>query len=298
MIKKLSEILEQATAHSKKTVAVAVAQDKHVLEAIISAKNKNIVDAILVGDVEEIKSILTELGQDLNDFEYVNETDPEAACAKTVELVVNKKAECIMKGLVDTRLILKAVLNKEYNLKESSTLNHVAVMEIPSYHKLFITADSAMNLNPTFDQKVDIIDNCLKVANAIGIKRPKVGVCCAVEKVNEKMPATIDAQNLVKHYDSRDDLIIGGPFALDNLVSKESSKQKGIEHEVAGDVDIIIHHTIEQANTFYKSCMFLSNGKTGGVIVGAKCPIILTSRADSSESKLYSIGLAAVISNV
>ena len=297
MIKSFEDVLKIAKERGPKTVSVACAQDNDVLKAVDNAKKNGIVNAILVGDQEKIESIAKEEGIELNDYEIINIKDLGEASLKAVELVSSGKAHMVMKGLVDTSIILKAVLNKETGLRTGSVLSHVAIFDVINYPRLLLVTDAAMNIAPTLEQKKQIIENSLQVAKGLDIEEPKVAVICAKEKVNPKMPATVDAGELVKMNESGElaNCIVGGPFALDNAVSVEAAKLKGIDHPVAGKADILMCPNIESGNILYKTLGFLANAKSAGVIVGAKAPIILTSRADSEEAKLNSIALGVLM---
>lgn len=297
MIKNFKEVLEIARERGPKTVAVACAQDTDVLKAIENARQNNIIDGILVGDQAKIEAIMAEEGIDSANYEIVNIEDLAEASLKAVELVSTGKAHMVMKGLVDTSIILKAVLNKEVGLRTGSVLSHVAVFDVMNYPRLLLVTDAAMNIDPDLNQKKQIIENSLQVAYGLDIDEPKVGVICAKEKVNPKMPATVDAGELVKMNESGEltGCLVGGPFALDNAVSEEAAKLKGIDHPVAGKADILMCPNIESGNILYKTLGFLANAQSAGVIVGAKAPIILTSRADSEEAKLNSIALGVLM---
>ncbi|MCH4889990.1 phosphate butyryltransferase [Acidaminobacter sp. JC074] len=297
MIKSFEEVLKIAKERGPKTVSVACAQDNDVLKAVDNAKKNGIVEAILVGDKEKIEAIAKEESIDLNDYEIIDIKDLAEASLKAVELVSSGKAHMVMKGLVDTSIILKAVLNKETGLRTGSVLSHVAIFDVMNYPRLLLVTDAAMNIAPTLEQKKQIIENSLQVANGLDIDQPKVAVICAKEKVNPKMPATVDAGELVKMNENGDltGCIVGGPFALDNAVSVEAAKLKGIDHPVAGHADVLMCPNIESGNILYKTLGFLANAKSAGVIVGAKAPIILTSRADSEEAKLNSIALGVLM---
>ena len=297
MIKSFEDVLKIAKERGPKTVSVACAQDNDVLKAVDNAKKNGIVNAILVGDQEKIEAIAKEEGIELNDYEIINIKDLGEASLKAVELVSSGKAHMVMKGLVDTSIILKAVLNKETGLRTGSVLSHVAIFDVNNYPRLLLVTDAAMNIAPTLEQKKQIIENSLQVAKGLDIEEPKVAVICAKEKVNPKMPATVDAGELVKMNESGElaNCIVGGPFALDNAVSEEAAKLKGIDHPVAGKADILMCPNIESGNILYKTLGFLANAKSAGVIVGAKAPIILTSRADSEEAKLNSIALGVLM---
>lgn len=300
MIKNFDDVLKIAKEKGVKKVAVACAQDEEVLLAVDRAVNLGIVDAVLVGDEEKIKEIATDKGIDTRKFEIINISDLAEASLKAVELVSSGKAHMVMKGLVDTAIILKAVLNKEIGLRTGNVLSHVAVFDVPSYHKMLVVTDAAMNIAPDVNGKKQIIENSLVVANALDIEVPKVAVVCAKEKVNPKMQATLDAAELVKMNEegSLKNCLVAGPLALDNAISFEAAKLKKIDSPVAGDADIILCPNIESGNILYKTLSFLTDAKNAGVIVGAKAPVILTSRADSDETKLNSIALGALMSDV
>lgn len=300
MIKSFDDVLKIAKEKGVKKVAVACAQDEEVLLAVNKAVELGIVEAILVGDEEKIKGISAEKKIDTNKFEIINILDLAEASLKAVELVSTGKAHMVMKGLVDTAIILKAVLNKEVGLRTGNVLSHVAVFDVPSYHKMLIITDAAMNIAPDVNGKKQIIENSLVVANSLDIDVPKVAVVCAKEKVNPKMQATVDAAELVKMNEegSLKNCMVAGPLALDNAISLEAAKLKKISSPVAGDADIILCPNIESGNILYKTLSFLTDAKNAGVIVGAKAPVILTSRADSDETKLNSIALGALMSDV
>lgn len=297
MIKTFDDLLSVARERGPKIVAVAVAQDTDVLMAVEGARTQGIVEAILVGDLEEIQARAKEVNLDLAPYEIIDIKDMAEASLKAVELVSSGKAHMVMKGLVDTAVILKAVLNKEVGLRTGNVLSHVAVFDIEMYHKLLLVTDAAMNIAPDLMQKKQIIENALEVAYALDVEIPNVGVICAKEKVNDKMPATVDAGELVA-MNERGELtgcVVGGPFALDNAVSKEAARLKKITHPAAGDCDILLCPNIEGGNILYKTLGFLTNARSAGVIVGAKAPIVLTSRADSEDAKLNSIALGVLM---
>ncbi len=299
MIKTMQDIVKRAQLLSPKKMVVAVANDEHVLEAVEMARQAKIIDAILVGDEQEISSLITKLKMTHADFEIIDVKDPTAACEVSVKLVSQNKADILMKGMVDTSIILRAALDKEYGLRTPNRLSHVTVMEVPTYHKLLFMSDGAMNIAPDADIKQEIIENGVTIAHSLGVKLPNVGCIAAVEKVNPKMQATLDAEELI--FRNRNDrikgCIVGGPFAIDNAINKEAAVHKGITDPMAGDVDFLLMPQIESGNVFYKSMMFLANAKSASVIAGAKKPIVLTSRADSKESKFYSIALAALVAD-
>ena len=264
--------------------------------AIENARKENIVNAILVGDIEKTKQIADEIGVDLNNYELIDIKDLSEASLKAVELVSSGKAHMVMKGLVDTSIILKAVLNKEVGLRTGNVLSHVAVFDIEGYDRLFFLTDAAMNLAPDINGKKQIIENACELVRSLDIEEPKVALICAKEKVNPKMKDTVEAKELEDMY-LRGEIkgcIVGGPFALDNAVSEEAAKHKGINHPVAGKADILVVPDIEAGNVLYKSITYFAKCENAGLIVGAKAPIILTSRADSDKTKLNSIALGVL----
>lgn len=299
MIKNFEEILKAAKAKGPKTIAVAVAEDVEVLSAVNSAKTLGIANAILIGDKDEILKTAGQSGVELVDYEVVDIKDKNDACRYAVELVSSGKAHIVMKGLVDTSLILKAVLDEKIGLRTGNVLSHVAVFDINGYDRLFYVTDAAMNIAPNLDQKKQIIENAVQVANALENDNPKVAALCAVEKVNPKMQATVDAAELVKMNEegTLKGCVVGGPFALDNAVSLEAARHKGIDHPVAGNADILMVPTIEAGNMLYKSMVFFAKGKNAGIVVGAKAPIVLTSRADSDIAKLNSIAIGVLMAS-
>lgn len=299
MIRTFEEILSKAAEKGPKTIAVAVAQDEDVLKAVYAAYGYGIVNAVFVGDKETITNIAREKGIDLSGLEIIDEKDKVEACRIAVEQVRMGKASMLMKGFVDTSVVLKAVLDKEAGLMSGSLLSHVGVLKVDGYDRLFILSDAAMNIAPTLEEKVKITENAVKVAHALGNENPKVAVLCAVEKVNPKMQATLDADELSKMNERGEirDCIIGGPFALDNAVSVEAANHKGIKHPVAGKADILITPDIEAGNLLNKSMEYFGRAEKAGIIMGAGAPIVLTSRASSDESKLNSIALAVLASS-
>lgn len=296
-MRSFNDVIKYAKERGPKTISVACSQDKEVLMAVDIAKREGIAKAILVGDIEKTKSIANELNIDLSEYELIEEKDLAKASLKAVSLVSEGRADMVMKGLVDTSIILKAVLDKEVGLRTGNILSHVAVFDVKGYDRLFFITDAAMNLAPDLKSKKQIIENACVVTNALDIEIPKVAVVCAKEKVNPKMPDTVDAKNLEDMCKNGEikGCIVGGPFALDNAVSEEAAKHKGIDNPIAGKADILLAPDIEAGNILYKSLVFFSESKNAGIIVGAKAPIILTSRADSEETKLNSIALGVLM---
>ncbi|PLX10111.1 MAG: phosphate butyryltransferase [Marinilabiliales bacterium] len=296
-LKSLDTLVQMAKSKTTRRLAVAAAGDEHVLEAVLEAKKQGIVEPILVGDKNRIDQISEKLRLDLSGIEIINEPNPAVAAQKAVSLIKERKADVLMKGLVSTGPLLKAVLDKENGLRKGGTLSHIAFFESNYYHKLISVTDAAMNVEPELQDKVEILKNAVEAYHKLGIKEPKVAVVGAVESVNPKMDPSVHGAILTA-MNKRVQIkgcLVDGPLALDNAVSKEAAKHKGIVSDVAGDVDIILTPDIYSGNVLYKSLNFLGGAISAAVIMGAKAPIVLTSRADSEKSKFMSIALAAAM---
>ncbi|MBU3215779.1 phosphate butyryltransferase [Clostridium estertheticum] len=297
MSKTFDKILDTAKAQGMKTVVVAVAQDEPVLEAVRDAKKNGIANAILVGDKEKIIFIAKNIGMDASEFEIIDEKNVSKAALTAVQIVSSGKADMLMKGLIDTATFLRAVLNKEVGLRTGKLMSHVAVFEIPEYDRLIFLTDVAFNMYPELKEKKSIINNSVAVAKACGVDVPKVAVVCAVEVVNPGMPATLDAAMLSKMNDRGQikGCIVDGPLSLDIAISEEAANHKNIQSPVAGKADILVMPNIEAGNSMYKCLNYTTKSKSGGLLVGTSAPVILTSRADTPETKLHSIALAALV---
>lgn len=300
-MKSIDEIIEAARKAGKKRIAVAAAQEHSALEAAVDAWKHGIAEPILIGDSAAIKQVAQELNIDISPFKLIEEKDYAKAAQKAVELVKAGEADMVMKGILDTSILLKAVLNKENGLNAGRLTSHVAVMQVPTYHKLLLVTDAAINIAPDLAGKIDMITNAVQVAKAIGVDNPKVALLAAVEKVNpDKMPCTTDAAVLTQ-MNRRGQIkgcIIDGPLALDNAVSKESARIKKIVSDVAGDADILMTPDIEAGNVLYKCLLDLAQARGAGIVVGAAKPVVLTSRADTADTKLASIALAALTAGI
>ncbi|MED9947595.1 MAG: bifunctional enoyl-CoA hydratase/phosphate acetyltransferase, partial [Peptacetobacter hiranonis] len=298
MIKKLDDIFNELKLCDKKAVlSVAAAHDEEVLLAVKDACEMDIIKAILIGEEDKIRKIASEINFNLDNVEVIDESDLKLCAEKAVKLVSSGKADYVMKGLLDTSIILKEVLNKEYGLRTDSLLSHVMIYEVPSYHKLLILTDGGMNIDPDVSQKKKIADNAIKAAKSLGIDTVKVACLAAKEKVNPKMQATLDADELksmCKDGMFGKGVVVEGPIAFDLAVSEEACKIKGYESEVGGDADILLVPTIETGNGIGKALTYMANAKSAGIIMGAKAPVVLVSRADTHESKLYSIAYGAI----
>ena len=290
-------IVSRIQSSKKAVLAVAVADDAEVLSAVTQAIKLNLVEAVLVGNEESIRTVAAIHGLKLDGSTLIHEPDPILACETAVKLVSSGKANLLMKGLVDTSVLLKAVLNKDWGLRTDHLLSHVTVFTVPNHERLFFMSDGAMNIAPDLAAKKQIIENVLPVTRALGLSHPKVAVICAVEKVNPKMQATLDAQVLSDMAKSGE--IVGcdvdGPFAMDNAISVEAAHHKGITNVNAGRADILLMPNIEAGNILYKAMTFLAGGSVACVISGAQAPSVLTSRADDDAAKLNSIALAVLM---
>lgn len=290
--KELSKTIDK---HNRKIVSVACAQDEDVMQAVEAARKNGYIDAILVGDSEKIEEIGKKHDIPLSEYSVIDVKDMREAARKAVELVSSKKAHVVMKGLVDTSIVLKAVLDHEIGLRiPGNLLSHVGIFHVDGHKRPYIVTDAAMNIAPTLEDKKKIIDNAVRVAHKLGIEIPKVACLCAKEKVSEKMPATVEAAEL-QAMNERGEIkgcLVAGPLALDNAIDVEAAELKGIHHPVAGHADILVAPDIEAGNILYKSLTYFSKSESAGMIVGASAPIVLTSRADSESTKLNSILLA------
>lgn len=299
MIKSFEQVLSKVKSQPMKTVAVAVAQDEPVLEAVRDAKINGIAEAILVGDKNEIEKIAESLNMNIEDYKVVDVKGITQATLEAVKLVSSGEADMMMKGLVDTATFLKAVLNKEFGLRTGKQMSHIGVFEIPGYNRLLFITDAAFNMYPELKEKVDIVKNAVQVAHSLEINVPKVAPICAVEVVNPSMQATLDAASLaiMNMRGQIKGCIIDGPLALDNALSKEAAQHKKISGPVAGEADILLMANIEAGNGVYKCLTYTTDCKNGGLLMGASAPVIVTSRADSPESKLNSIAMASLVAN-
>lgn len=298
MINKLDDMLKKLKGDKRVTLSVAAAHDEEVLLAIKSAVEMEIITPILIGEENKIREISKEINFDLSKFKIINKGTIEECAETAVKLVSSGEADFAMKGLLDTSVILKAVLNKEWGLRTDSLLSHVMVYEIPSYDKLLVTTDGGMNIEPDYDQKVKILKNAIEATKPLGLKHIKVACLAAKEKVNSKMQATVDARALQEAGERGEfgkDVTVEGPLAFDLAVSKEAAKVKGFKSKVSGETDIMLMPTIEVGNGIGKALTYFAGAKSAGIIMGAKAPIVLVSRADSHESKLYSIAYGALI---
>lgn len=298
MSKGFDDLLSKVSSCSKKKVSVAVAQDGPVLEAVEVARARGIADAILVGDLKKIQPIADELKIDLANYEVIDIEDPIEAARKAVSLVHDGEADMYMKGLINTKDFLKSVLDKEVGLRTGKPLSHVCVFEFEGQKKLYFLSDVAFIPYPTLEDKKAIIENTVEIVHACGIECPKVAPLAAVEVVNPKMPVTLDAEELTKMCERGEitGCIVDGPLSLDLAIDPEAAKHKGAEgRKIVGDADILLFPDIHAGNITYKALTHLCSCKNGNILTGTKAPVILTSRSDSTEVKVNSLALGAVV---
>lgn len=297
MVSKLNELITKAQKGQIRKLIVAAAQDEPVLLAVKQAVGFKLVEPVFVGDKAEILKISKEIDFDISAFQIIDEPNIEKSARKAVEIVKNEKHSILMKGILSTSTLLKAVLDKENGIRTKSLLSHFALFETDFYPKLLGVTDAAMNVAPTFNEKVGIIDNSVEIFKHLGVDNPKVAIICPVETVNDKIESTVHAAmlTLMNQRGQIKGCIVDGPLALDNAVSEEAAHHKGIHSPVAGFADLLVAHNLDGANILYKALNFLGGAKCAAVIVGAKVPLVLTSRSDSDQSKMFSIALAACL---
>jgi phosphate acetyltransferase len=291
---KYEQMLE--TCKNMKPIPTAVVHpcEESALAGAIEAANLGIIVPILVGPHDKIEAIAIAAGIDISRFQIVDAPHSNASAVKAVELVRTAQAELLMKGSLHTDELMAAVVSREGGLRTGRRISHVFVMDIPTYHKVLIITDGAINISPTLEDKVDICQNATDLAISLAMNKPKVAILAAVETVNSKMPATIDAAALCKMAERGQitGAILDGPLAFDNAISKEAARTKGIHSEVAGDPDILLAPDLESGNILAKQLSFLAKADSAGLVLGARVPIILTSRADSVRSRIASCAVA------
>jgi phosphate acetyltransferase len=268
--------------------------EETALAGALEAAAQGLITPILVGPAARIDEVAKGKGIDLGRTRIVDAPHSHAAAARAVELVRQGEADLLMKGSLHTDELLSAVVAREKGLRTGRRLSHVFIMDVPTYHKVLIVTDGAINIAPTLEDKVDICQNAIDLAISLGVERPKVAILAAVETVTSKMPATLDAAALCKMAERKQitGALLDGPLAFDNAISKEAARTKGIASEVAGDPDILLAPDLEAANMLAKQLTFLANADSAGLVLGARVPIILTSRADSVRSRIASCAVA------
>ena len=297
-LKKLDFLFEKCKEGCHMNLAVACPHGTDALGAVCRAHHDGLVNGILVGDPERMKRMADEEGYDLSGLEIVEEKNDYIAAERAVKMVSAGDADLLMKGLVKTAALLKAVLNKEWGMRTGSLLSHLLLFEVPLLdYRVFGLADAGMNMYPDLNAKAGIIDNSVGCFHKLGVENPRVAALGAVETVNPDMPCTIDAAALTQ-MNRRGQIkgcTVDGPFALDNAVSLESARIKGIDSPVAGNADLLLVPDIEAGNILAKVVLYMVKARGAGVVLGASRPIVMTSRFDSMETKLASIALGATL---
>lgn len=298
-IKNFEQIKQNMKSQQKRTVAVASAIEQHTLEAVFRAHDEGLVDYVLTGDAKKIHQIANELGRKVSDENIINTKDDVEAAAVAVSVINSGQADFLQKGLLHTSALLKAVVNKENGLRAGKMMNFVAMFEMPSYHKLFCITDGGMQIAPDLGKKKEIIESTVELFHSFGVENPKVACMCAVEAVNPKMLETVDAQAL-KEMNQKGEIkgcIVEGPISLDLTLNPGTAAVKGFNSPVAGDADIILAPGIAAGNMTIKALYSFGGATMGGVVVGGKCPISLTSRDSSIEGRVASLLLSCSILN-
>lgn len=298
----MEDFIQPGPSQSAHTAAVAAAADKEVLEAVSLALERKMCKFLLIDQEQELNSLIAREFPQLENHADVRikyAEDAAQAASSAVQAVRNTEATVLMKGRIPTAILMKAVLNPEYGLRTGRVLSHVAAFEVKGFDRLIFVTDAGMNIEPDLNDKADIIRNAVGVAQRIGIEQPIVAPLAAVEVINPKMQPTLDAAALVA-MNNRGQItgcVVDGPLALDNAISEQAAQHKGLIGTTAGRADILLVPNIEAGNILYKSLVYFARAKVGAVIAGAKAPIVLTSRSDSAQTKLYSLGLALKSSN-
>lgn len=298
LFKSYDEMLDRARSRGKKTVAVASAEEDSVLLALKKAQDEGMADAILLGCEEEILRIARDIDYPLHKAEIVDLPEKSQVAREAVRLVSTGSADLVMKGMLHTDTLMHAVLDKEVGLRTGKIISHVFMFTIPGYHKFIFLTDGGINIAPNLSEKKAILENAITMCHALGLETPKTACIAAVEDVNEKMQATIDAACLSKMAERGQikGAIVDGPLALDNALSQTAAREKGIRSPVAGDADILLVPSIEVGNALFKALDFFGGARAAGVAIGMAKPVVITSRADSTDTKFLSIALAVLLS--
>ncbi|WP_147819600.1 bifunctional enoyl-CoA hydratase/phosphate acetyltransferase [Salidesulfovibrio onnuriiensis] len=298
MIRTMDEMLAKAAEYGERArIAVACAHDCEVLKAVGRAQEKGIGSFLLVGEAEKIASLSERLGVCVSGCSVIDARGEAEGAARAVELVASGEAQVLLKGFLDTGVFLRAVLNKETGLVNGDMISHTVLMDMPAADKMYFLTDAAMVIKPSLEEKKQIILNALRVTSALGLENPIVGVLAESEKVNPKMQATTDAQAL-KDMAAQGEIPgcrIGGPYALDNAISRRAAEHKGMDDPLAGHADILLAPDLAAGNILYKGLMYFAGSKAAGAIVGTRAPVVLNSRADTDETKLNAMALGVLM---
>ncbi|HNS49595.1 MAG TPA: bifunctional enoyl-CoA hydratase/phosphate acetyltransferase [Anaerolineae bacterium] len=297
MIRTLEELVSMAQKHPPVRVAVAAAAHSLVLQSIRRATEIGIVEPLLVGREIDVRREAEAIGWDLNGAQLVLADTGAATAATAVELVKRGKAEVLMKGYLHTDEMLRAILNQQAGLRTDRLLTHVFVLEVPTYHKLLMISDAAININPQIAEKAAIAQNAIDLARRLGVEIPKVAALSSVETVNPSIPSTVHAACLSKMAQRGQikGAIVDGPLAFDNAISAEAASDKGIDSPVSGDVDVVVVPDLDAGNILSKNLEYLAQAKMAGIVMGASAPVVLTSRSDPPKARVYSLALAGLL---
>ena len=296
---KYERLLERCAGLAPVPTAVAHPCEKSALEGALEAGQKGLITPILVGPAGKIEEIAKASGVDLGRTEIIEAPHSHASAATAVALVREGRAELLMKGSLHSDELLSAVIARDAGLRTARRISHVFIMDVPTYHKVLIVTDAAINIAPALEDKADICQNAIDLAISLGLTQPKVAILAAVETINSKMPATIDAAALCKMAERGQITggLLDGPLAFDNAISRQAAETKGIHSLVAGDPDILLVPDLEAGNMLAKQLSFLANADSAGLVLGARVPVILTSRADSVRSRIASCAVAALVAH-
>jgi phosphate butyryltransferase len=293
VFRSLDALVDAARRKGPVRIAVAAGHDPDVIEALKQAREMGLADGVFVGNSDKIRALAKSAWFDIPPDRIVHEPDDAAAARRAIALVREGEARLLMKGKIGTATLIRAVLDREAGLRGSRLLSQVIVFQVPGEYRLRIMTDAAINIAPSLEQKADICRNAIDVAHAIGIEKPNVALLCALEFVNPDMPATVDAAGLTLM--NRRGQITGGylegPIALDVPLSRFAADRKGIDTPLVENTDVFIAPDIEAANILYRSILYFAKGESGGIVVGAKVPLILLSRAETAETKIRSIAI-------
>lgn len=293
-MKDFDELRDRLRAHEKKrVVAVVASNDEHTLEAVVRARKEELVEPLLIGDEVETVNILSSLGENAEDYRIINEPDVSAAAQIAADMAREGKIDCIMKGHLETGVLMKVLVNKDHGIRKNSTMSLLAIMQSPNYHKLFGITDVGLLTYPDKEKKKAALENAVEAFHKLGVENPKVAILCAVEKLNPKMPDTVDAAEIKREGVSG--CIIEGPISYDLAMDKNSAAIKGFDSPVSGDADILLVPDIVSGNIAAKTITCIGGGRTGGTVLGGLVPVLLVSRSATSDDKYLSIIVSALI---
>jgi phosphate butyryltransferase len=297
MVKSLDELVAAARSEGPASIAVAAGQDPDVLQALKQAQSMGLAEGILVGDRSRMEPMVEKVGLELAPDQLIHEPDQARAAKKAIGLIREGRASLLMKGKINTSTLIRAVLDRETGLRTGRLLSQVIVFQVPGIQRLMVMTDAAINIAPNLAQKAEICRNAIEVAHAIGVTKPNLAVLCALEFVNPEMPATLDAAGLtlMNRRGQISGAYVEGPIALDSPLSRFAAERKGIDSPLVEATDIFLAPDIEAANILYRAILYFARGESGGIVLGARVPLILLSRAETPETKIRSIALAVLV---